>query len=179
MLEAANARPRFTISLKRSTQNLQLSTSRRPIIPSLLQIADLRQHSIEVRGVPIADLKRFLAQNSPCTSRFDRQPAPLAAALTKRSSCRWRYKLVAARGHAKRAARAQPRLIIEPASCRRFLEICSHLVPVHRVLPNVDVFAPLGLALEAVGVLPYVDGQDRLGAAVDMRSILVGGAEGR
>jgi hypothetical protein len=27
MLEAANARPRFTISLKRSTQNLQLSTS--------------------------------------------------------------------------------------------------------------------------------------------------------
>ena len=25
----------FTISLKRSTQNLQLSTSRRPIIPSL------------------------------------------------------------------------------------------------------------------------------------------------
>jgi hypothetical protein len=35
MLEAANARPRFTISLKRSTQNLQLSTSRRPIIPSV------------------------------------------------------------------------------------------------------------------------------------------------
>src|SRR4249920_1328521 len=34
MLEAANARPRFTISLKRSTQNLQLSTSRRPITPS-------------------------------------------------------------------------------------------------------------------------------------------------
>jgi hypothetical protein len=31
MLEAANARPRFTISLKRSTQNLQLSTSYRPI----------------------------------------------------------------------------------------------------------------------------------------------------
>ncbi len=35
MLEAANARPRFTISLKRSTPNLQLSTSRRPITPSL------------------------------------------------------------------------------------------------------------------------------------------------
>src|ERR1700751_2547173 len=35
MLEAASARPRFTISLKRSTQNLQLSTSRRPITPSL------------------------------------------------------------------------------------------------------------------------------------------------
>jgi hypothetical protein len=33
MLEAANAGPRFTISLKRSTQNLQLSTSRRPITP--------------------------------------------------------------------------------------------------------------------------------------------------
>jgi len=35
MLEAANARPRFTISLKRSTPNLQLSTSRWPITPSL------------------------------------------------------------------------------------------------------------------------------------------------
>jgi hypothetical protein len=35
MLEAAKARPRFTISLKRSTQNLQLSTSCRPITPSL------------------------------------------------------------------------------------------------------------------------------------------------
>jgi hypothetical protein len=35
MPEAANARPRLTISLKRSTQNLQLSTSRRPITPSL------------------------------------------------------------------------------------------------------------------------------------------------
>jgi hypothetical protein len=35
MLEAVHARPRFTISLKRSTQNLQLSTSRRPITPSL------------------------------------------------------------------------------------------------------------------------------------------------
>src|ERR1700693_2423253 len=39
MLEAANARPRFTISLKRSTQNLQLSTSRRPITPSFHPIA--------------------------------------------------------------------------------------------------------------------------------------------
>ena len=35
MLEAAQHGPRFTISLKRSTQNLQLSTSRRPITPSL------------------------------------------------------------------------------------------------------------------------------------------------
>jgi hypothetical protein len=35
MLKAANARPRFTISLKRSTQNLQLSTSCRPITSSL------------------------------------------------------------------------------------------------------------------------------------------------
>ena len=60
MLEAANARPRFTISLKRSTQNLQLSTSRRPITPSLLQIADLRQRSIEVREVPIL-LQKSLA----------------------------------------------------------------------------------------------------------------------
>src|SRR5262252_1035690 len=41
MLEAANARPRFTISLKRSTQNLQLSTSCRPITPSFGGKADI------------------------------------------------------------------------------------------------------------------------------------------
>jgi len=41
MLEAAQRGPRFTISLKRSTQILQLSTSRRPIIPSLGGIADI------------------------------------------------------------------------------------------------------------------------------------------
>ena len=35
MLEAVNHGPRFTISLKRSTQNLQLSTSCRPITPSI------------------------------------------------------------------------------------------------------------------------------------------------
>ena len=35
MLEAVSHGPRFTISLKRSTQNLQLSTSCRPITPSL------------------------------------------------------------------------------------------------------------------------------------------------
>jgi hypothetical protein len=35
MLEAVINGPRFTISLKRSTQNLQLSTSRRPITPSM------------------------------------------------------------------------------------------------------------------------------------------------
>jgi hypothetical protein len=41
MPEAANARPRLTISLKRSTQNLQLSTSRRPITPSFRGKADI------------------------------------------------------------------------------------------------------------------------------------------
>jgi hypothetical protein len=35
MLEAAFHGPRFTISLKRSTKNLQLSTSCRPITPSV------------------------------------------------------------------------------------------------------------------------------------------------
>src|ERR1700738_697617 len=39
MLEAAKARPRFTISLKRSTQNLQLSTSCWPITPSVHSIS--------------------------------------------------------------------------------------------------------------------------------------------
>jgi hypothetical protein len=41
MLEAAKARPRFTISLKRSTQNLQLSTGRRLITPSFGGKADI------------------------------------------------------------------------------------------------------------------------------------------
>jgi hypothetical protein len=39
MLEAVNTDPVFTISLKRSTPNLQLSTSRRPITPSMPPIA--------------------------------------------------------------------------------------------------------------------------------------------
>jgi hypothetical protein len=45
MLEAANARPRFTISLKRSTQNLQLSTSLPADYPILWQI--LLQKTVE------------------------------------------------------------------------------------------------------------------------------------
>jgi hypothetical protein len=53
MLEAANARPRFTISLKRSTQNLQLSTSRRPIIPSFHPISAEKQTSLDVGDVPM------------------------------------------------------------------------------------------------------------------------------
>src|SRR5580698_5289845 len=55
MLEAANARPRFTISLKRSTQNLQLSTSRRPIIPSLHRIATEMLRGRERREGPCVD----------------------------------------------------------------------------------------------------------------------------
>jgi hypothetical protein len=41
MLEAANARPRFTISLKRSTQNLQLSTSSPADYPIFRSEADI------------------------------------------------------------------------------------------------------------------------------------------
>ena len=37
MLEAANARPRFTISLKRSTKNLQLSTTRGRLLHLMMQ----------------------------------------------------------------------------------------------------------------------------------------------
>src|SRR6478672_6778465 len=54
MLEAANARPRFTISLKRSTQNLQLSTSRRPITPSLHPTATIRRTCRQVQVGPVA-----------------------------------------------------------------------------------------------------------------------------
>src|SRR6187399_2596960 len=43
MLEAAQRGPRFTISLKRSTQILQLTTSCRPITPSLTPIATILQ----------------------------------------------------------------------------------------------------------------------------------------
>ena len=49
MLEAARRGPRFTISLKRSTQNLQLSTSRRPITPSLGRIAGMAKVGLNVR----------------------------------------------------------------------------------------------------------------------------------
>jgi hypothetical protein len=48
MLEAVNADLVFTISLKRSTQNLQLSTSRRPITPSFGGKADIGQTSLNV-----------------------------------------------------------------------------------------------------------------------------------
>jgi len=41
MLEAANAEPRFTISLKRSTPNLQLSTSRPADYPIFGSEADI------------------------------------------------------------------------------------------------------------------------------------------
>src|SRR5471032_1635257 len=52
MLEAAQRGPRFTISLKRSTQILQLSTSRRPITPSLPLKAEMERTCREVRLVP-------------------------------------------------------------------------------------------------------------------------------
>src|SRR5262245_12013630 len=49
MLEAANARPRFTISLKRSTQNLQLSTSSPADYPILGSSADFAAAPPSVR----------------------------------------------------------------------------------------------------------------------------------
>jgi len=42
---------RFTISLKRSTQNLQLSTSCRPITPSFDPKADMRERAL-YRALP-------------------------------------------------------------------------------------------------------------------------------
>jgi hypothetical protein len=56
MLEAANARPRFTISLKRSTQNLQLFTSSPSdyllFCAAVGLIADVTQTSFEDRVDP-------------------------------------------------------------------------------------------------------------------------------
>jgi hypothetical protein len=60
MLEAVNHGPRFTISLKRSTQNLQLSTSRRPITPSFAPRTWLFD-----RFVPIASLRAAKKTPSP------------------------------------------------------------------------------------------------------------------
>jgi hypothetical protein len=48
MLEAVTTDLVFTISLKRSTQNLQLSTSCRPITPE----ADFRDHALDAGVVP-------------------------------------------------------------------------------------------------------------------------------
>jgi hypothetical protein len=48
MLEAVTHGPRFTISLKRSTQNFQLSTSCRPITPSFGNGVWVTQDAISV-----------------------------------------------------------------------------------------------------------------------------------
>ena len=49
MLEAVTTDLVFTISLKRSTQNLQLSTGRRPITPSFGGKADIGLTSLKRR----------------------------------------------------------------------------------------------------------------------------------
>ena len=59
MLEAVNADLVFTISLKRSTQNLQLSTGRRPITPSFGGRADIGISERHVCFRPQADVNRI------------------------------------------------------------------------------------------------------------------------
>ena len=65
MLEAANARPRFTISLKRSTQNLQLSTSLLadyPIFAPEVEVkSGVRQ---QLKRQQLQDLKQSLEYHS-------------------------------------------------------------------------------------------------------------------
>jgi hypothetical protein len=65
MLEAANADLVFTISLKRSTPNLQLSTSR-PITPSLPQ----KQTSIDAIGMSAKCQERTLARQEKIDAPF-------------------------------------------------------------------------------------------------------------
>jgi hypothetical protein len=84
MLEAANARPRFTISLKRSTQNLQLSTSRRPITPSLPPISDV------------------LLSRSKGAGASKRAKGAMMAPLSDRQ--RWGINAGASLGHQRRAS---------------------------------------------------------------------------
>src|SRR5262249_8151419 len=74
MLEAAQCEPRFTISLKRSTQNLQLSTSCRPITPSLAHFADSSRALPEVRKVPGSDIDQVHLITS--CARFAPKAAP-------------------------------------------------------------------------------------------------------
>jgi hypothetical protein len=50
-LDAANARPRFTISLKRSTQNLQLSTSSPADYPIFWSKADIDRAVLTACGL--------------------------------------------------------------------------------------------------------------------------------
>src|SRR5262245_19564372 len=72
MLEAANVDLVFTISLKRSTQNLQLSTNRRPITPSCRAQTG---HAAEMVGGPSLTrcghrpAQNPAAQQSPTSSR--------------------------------------------------------------------------------------------------------------
>src|SRR5262245_4745614 len=56
MLEAANARPRFTISLKRSTQNLQLSTSSPADYPILFAAVGGKADLLPVKPLPVRSI---------------------------------------------------------------------------------------------------------------------------
>jgi hypothetical protein len=73
MPEAANARPRLTISLKRSTQNLQLSTSRRPITPSFGGKADIDQPLLTI------SIYEYTASFRTCFGGYKPKMAPCVA----------------------------------------------------------------------------------------------------
>src|SRR5262249_31208682 len=65
--------PRFTISLKRSTPNLQLSTSRRPITPSLAHFADSKSNISHYSKSETGRL--YLSRRLGLSVRFDEHVA--------------------------------------------------------------------------------------------------------
>jgi hypothetical protein len=79
MLEAVTTDLVFTFNLKRSTQNLQLSTSGRPITPSTIIGLDLAKHVFQVHGIDAAGkvLFRKKLRRSELKAFFTKLPACL------------------------------------------------------------------------------------------------------
>jgi hypothetical protein len=73
MLEAANARPRFTISLKRSTQNLQLSTSSPADYPIFRSEADMNLQARPAASVATDPSRKWNVQRSSVFLRVIRE----------------------------------------------------------------------------------------------------------
>src|ERR1035437_431725 len=84
MLEAVTTDLVFTISLKRSTQNLQLSTSCRPITPSIGVTADNPTRRLISRDPRIAMQLTTERCLGTAAAKMDRCPPKLE------SFCQWR-----------------------------------------------------------------------------------------
>ena len=106
-MPVTNHGPRFTISLKRSTQNLQLSTSRRPITPSFPAQSG-RQVNVDWR------------------TRSQREDVPIAVSVARRVQRETERPLQEFWRH-----RAGCR-----AACRRTHRRCPECAPIERGMRN-------------------------------------------